>query len=541
MAVKSKQPRFEDNQAVFGSVLNWMRIAEIQAVPYAADSQPRDKWLQSVWRLEPHLAGVINAVTLLDSSRGWELVGGRNQVARYTNVLRGVEGGEGWRNLSRKASLSYWTTDMGAVTEVGREGRNGPMRSLFHVDPARCRLTGHPDLPLEYTPATGGMQRWKPGDYFRACSLPSDDEAFRGLGYCAVSRALETVRLLYAVLCHDQEQVAARAPKGILVLHNVSEQQWEQSLEAREARMDGLEWRYYGGVQVLASSGAEQVDVKLVALSQLPANFDAKTFTDLCMYTFALCFGYDPSEFWPVQFGSMGRGTETEVQHRKAAGKGGLDFALAYQEQLQQELPETLHFEFEQRDEQGELVSAALDMAKLGVVKAAYEAGLMQGAPLISREEARSLLAEQGLIPEEWTEADEVVTATDTENADSPEQAQPEPAEEPVPAEAERWLELPAVQRSMALWPDEPVVRFAWPSGRQRVIWQRRGKPRFYPAVRRQEDGVLWEDPDGQFTITEADVQQAIEQGRRMLGDEYASLLTAREITPQEAATLGAS
>ncbi|NIV32859.1 MAG: hypothetical protein GWN58_26455, partial [Anaerolineae bacterium] len=63
-----------------------------------------------------------------------------------------------------------------------------------------------------------------------------------------------------------------------------------------------------------------------------------------------LITGTDASEFWPVQTGALGRGRETEIQHRKAASKGAMEFALAYQEQLQNELPDSLLFEFEQRD-----------------------------------------------------------------------------------------------------------------------------------------------------------------------------------------------
>ena len=360
----SKQPRFDAKQA-FASFLSWLTITEIEAPAYQANSMIRDKWLRSVWRLEPHMAGVVNSVALIDSNRGWELVGGRNQVARYSEMLHQSDGGAGWRMFARRSSLSYWCTDLGAVTEIGRDGKNGPLRAIWHVDSARCRLTGNQATPLAYAPSVGGVQLWGPADFLRVASLPSDDEAFNGLGFCAISRIVETLRILYAVMLHDQEQLAARAPKGLLLLQGVSEEQWNQSLQARSENLDGLERRYYGGVQVLASMGADQVDAKLVALSNLPANFDAKEFTDLAMYTIALAFGYDPSEFWPVQFGSIGRGTETEVQHSKASGKGGMDFALSWQEQLQREFPATLHWEFEQRDDTGELQAETVKQAKL--------------------------------------------------------------------------------------------------------------------------------------------------------------------------------
>lgn len=511
----SRQPRLTGNtDQGFSSVLNFLRIAEIEMPAYVADSRRRDAWTRSVWRLEPHLAGVVNTVVLIDSNRGWELTGGRNQVNRYSNTLHDADGGEGWRTYSRKSSLSYWATDIGMISEVGRDGRGGPLRSIYHVDSARCRLTGNADVPLEYNPAVGGkVQQWPADAYFRVASMPSDDEALRGLGFCAISRCIETLRLLYAVMLHDQEQVAARAPKGLLLLQGISEDQWNSSLQAREANLDSLERVYYGGVQVLATAGMDQVDAKLVALSNLPQNFDAKTFIDLSMYAYALAFGYDPSEFWPVQFGALGRGNEAEMQHRKATGKGGLEFALGMQEQLQLELPPTLLFEFEQRDEAAEVVRAETQIAKTNVVKAMYETGLMQGAPMISREEARQLLAQAGLIPEEWAIGEQDVSATDTDDL-----------------EAERYFDT--VRERPAL--GEPVMRYRWPQNAMRMIYDPRKRTRQVAVVKRQEAEPLYEGSG--FTITEEDVDRAIEKARRRAGEEIAELLVAPTLPEPEAA-----
>lgn len=527
--ILSQQPRFKGGHAAFGTFLRWLQSDEIgQAPPYTADSRKRDAWLRAVWRQEPHLAGVINSVVLIDANRGWTLVGGRNQVARYTDILHDAEAGEGWRTYMRKAALSYWCTDLGCITEVGRDGANGPLRAIYHVDSARCRLTGDIEMPLEYFPASGGMQRWGARDFYRVASTPSDDEAMCGLGFCAVSRCLEVIRLLYAVMMHDQEQVGTRAPRGLLLLQGISEQQWLDSLAVREEEQDSLERRYYGGVQVLASAGMDQIDAKLVGLSQLPVNFDARQFMDLSMYAIALCFGYDPSEFWPVQYGALGRGTETEIQHAKATGKGGLDFALHFQERLQDELPETLHFEFEQRDDQGELLTASLAKAKQDVITAAYQAGLMEGAPLISRDEARSLLVEARLIPQEWTEAEEEVQATDTEDASR---------------STEFWRDRPEIRRMMELMPKEEIVTYTWPDEKFQTIWRPGQRRVFRTAVIKREwdrfdvEGELLHDLEGLFEEAHGEIVEAVEGGGdperalAALGIALASILFTRFLT----------
>jgi hypothetical protein len=236
-----------------------------------------------------------------------------------------------------------------------------------------------------------------------------------------------------------------------LLLQNVSEQQWEDSLAVRDMKLDSLERTYYAGVQVLASLGAESIDAKLIALSQLPAEFDRKTFTDLCLYAYALCFGYDPSEFWPVMFGAIGRGNETFLQAQKGSGKGGMDFPLALQEQLQLEMPETLSFEFERRDDEGDLMEVSVIRAKLDLVTEAYTAGLKEGAPLITVDEARQLMVTAGVIPKEWTQAVEEQTIDDTAAMDR--------------------LSTRQAQTAMERFPTEQIVTVEWPSDQMRVLY----------------------------------------------------------------------
>jgi hypothetical protein len=521
----SRQPRFDKSPAVFGHVLRWLQMTEIEVPAYATDSRARDARLREVWRLEPRLSGVLNSVMLIDANRGWSLVGGRNQVKRYTDILRECEGGDGWRYYVRRAALSYYATDIGAITEVGRDGPGGPMRALFHVDSARCKLSGDRDAPLYYYPSQGGQQPWPRDGFFRVASMPSDDERFHGLGWCAVSRCLEIARLLYAVLCHDQEQLAARAPRGLLLLKGIQQQQWDDAMAQRDAILDSKDYRYYGALTVLAGMGMDEVDAKLVALSQLPVGFDAQKFLDFSMFSYALAFGYDPSEFWPVQFGALGRGRETEMQHLKASGKGGLDFCLSYQERLQRELPESLHFEFEQRDDEGELATIAVQRAKADLVRTLYEAGGIARPALLTPEQTLELLAEMGVVPEEWTPVEEDVEVTDTDDSGVD-------PEEPT-AEAERYLDSPRVQRAMELFPRESIIKATWtPHGlRWRTLWQPRERPRLH-VVRREEGAALYQDDD--VTITEADVERAIDEGRRRVGEEFAALLDAPEWTAPE-------
>lgn len=455
----SRQPRFRDSRRMFNTIVNWIRLADLEEPAYSTDSRKRDKFLSTFWKREPHLAGVVHAVVSIDKNRGWSLVGGRNQVMAFQQVLKNYDG-EGWRYGLSRSAQSFYTTDLGAVIEIGRDGENGPMRGLYHVDSTRCKLTGNINYPLTYYPAQEKEIDFRPQDYFRVTSMPSTDETHYGLGLCAISRALEFAKLMVGVYMHDQEQLGARAPRGLMLLQNISEEQWQQALEMREAELSAIGRKYFNGVMVLASEGVDQVDAKLIALSQLPAGFDMQKTVDLIMFGYALVFGYDPAEFWPVQASVIGRTKESDSQERKATGKGGQNFILDLQEKIQSELPSTLFFEFDQRDSAAELADATLKAQYIELTSLAYEKGLLD------REEARSMLADFGVIDRDWTilQEDEMVTDRTL---------------------VQRLMGQERIVRALERYPQEPIVRFhytpatgktqmqvlSWPGEKHRSFW----------------------------------------------------------------------
>lgn len=464
----SKQPRFEPD-ASSGMTFSlmgtrWLKDMLEHAPPYNSISMERSRWLTRFWSQEPYLSGVINSVTQIDRNRGWSLVGGRNQVMRFSNVLHNwqvVPGKTGWRDGCGAASLSFWTTDIGALIEVGRQFEGGPMAGLFHLDPTRCKLTGKPDEPLLYNPtATGKVGKMSvpflPSDLIRVNSMTNVDEQYNGLGYCALSRAIELAIVMTAVWRHEQEMLFARAPKGLLLLRGIQESAWKNAMMANEADMDAKEREWFGNVAVFASGGTLDIDAKLFMLSNLPTGFDQEKFTNLLIFGYALCFGYDAREFWPVSGGALGTARETEVQHRKATDKGGREFWFGLQEQIQSNLPLTLHFEADERDAEGELVDA-----NLSKVKADALTSLRAALPELSSDQILELAADMGLIPHDWVPTSDESEATDTEADDTTEQSR------------KRCLEWIEVQQAIERFPDEPIVQYHWPEERLQVLYPR--------------------------------------------------------------------
>jgi len=491
--VNSKQPRFKgDYNNFFLAVSDWLKMADIEEPPYATRSMKRDAWLASFWRAEPHLAGVMNSAMLIQQNRGWTITGGRNTVNRAVRVAHSWEvfpTQRGWRPGMGTAALGFYSTDMGAIEEQEREVENGPLKRLIHTDPTRCELTSSFEFPLIYRPSGHGAQKWQQGDFLRVADMTSIQEEYNGLGFCAESRILELAKIMFAIYQHDQEQLLARAPRGILLLENIEEDQWNDALAAREAKLDACELNYYGAVLTLAGGQGDQPKATLVALSQLPENFDQLTFTNLLMYGYALCFGFDAAEFWPVSFSSLGRGSVDQVQHMKATTKGGLAFSLAFQEQFQRALPITVEFMFDQRDDEGELLAAekAAKWAQLAVdLNRAPELG---SPPLLSYDEARSFLVLHGVIPEDWTEQEEESFATDQETSD-----------------LDRW-KGESVDRLLMILPDVPDEARDWVL-RQPIV---RSSQNFVRGQWKPREKVLWNS--GYDALSPREVHQGITMG----------------------------
>jgi hypothetical protein len=441
----SRQPRFKEVSPnnFFTSLFRFVNTDIHDEPDYG--NRERDAWLRRVWKLEPYLAGVLSSVVSIDKNRGWTITGGRNQVRRFVKMLHErfffAPDLSGWRMSFGGCAQAYYTADLGVPIELARLGaRDGPLWELDFMDPSRCYLTGNPELPLRYSSSgRGNIVPFGPDDYFRVVSMPDTDESLFGLGYCAVSRCIELAKIMIGIYQYDNEMLLNRAPRGLLLLKGITEKQWIDAMTARNAKLDGDEKKYYGAVHVLASlDPGVELQAQLVALSQLPAEFDQQTFTDLLMYGYALAFGYDPREFWPVSSGSLGTATETEAQHRKAGGKGGLDFCLGFSEKLNEELPDTVNFEFEERDLDGELANAAVEQAQADVIMTLYD----KGVGIISQEQALIMAADRQLIDPDWTENIEDTTASDTDD------------------DVGRALANERVQRAIWKYPNEPIVQY---------------------------------------------------------------------------------
>jgi hypothetical protein len=496
---KSMQPRFRNEVAFFNSILKMLTTSNFTMPDYCSDARARDNELIKTVKSESLMSGVVASAVSRDKNRGWLLSGPARQVATYSRKLHSVHDGEGWRKFVSLNSEAWYTTNFGYISEIVSRYKNGPSETMYNVDPTKCKLTGGVDPIATYH---GGRKVVKldNNEIIHGNSMPSIQENMKGVGFCAVERALQYLRLMLGINRHQLEKLGVKFPKGIILGKGIELEEWQSAFAEADEDDEEANRLYYEGVLALMTKNHE-ADLRLIPLSEMPDNFTLKDVVDIVMQVYSLAFGFPVGEFWSIQSGSFGRTGEMKEQQQQATAKGELDFALSYQEQLQSHfLPPSLDFQFDQRNDRGDLVKAESDRMISEMILKAYEtggewgykyqstttdedgnvtAGEREDTSVISKDEARELFAVNGiLIPKSWTKADEDTTTSDLQEV------------------RDNLLSRPTLVDVIRQNPKDPIVTYAWnykggfarselsdetrkvldgyyfPTGKVKVLWQ---------------------------------------------------------------------
>lgn len=522
----------------FGSVLR----SKYKAPPkFQADTRELDSFLYEFALTEPHLQGILGQVIAMIRNRGFTLAGGRNQVLRVSSILQnanrreGARFGDGWRNYIGLMAKAFYVSCFGAISEVGRtapfdivhdEVTAPPLAALWSGDPTKFKMRryGSRDYPLRYYPISyhpnnSRVNYWSHADFFRIVANPDGREEFGGVGYSNVAICRELAEIMIAVYQYDKEQLGARAPTGLLLLKNIDQAMWDSAMKSRNEQLSDKEREYYGGVAVLAQMGVDDVDAKLLALSQLPAGFDKAQVIDLLVYLYSMVFKFPPDEFWPVRTGSFQRTAgEVSIGYERATSKGEFEFLNEFQSQLQQELPAAVSLVFDERDNRGRQMAAEVALTWAQVVER------LKGSEIITAEQAMTILAREQLVPVEWTEIVEDSQVDDL-------------GQLRMSRLRDEARSNPRVQRAISMYsrldPSMPIVSLHWPTNRTTTLWESAGeaaRPTVFP-VGEKHRAILYEGDD--FTITDEDVDAAISSATDV--DElFGELLVNEPLTEEE-------
>jgi len=492
----------------------WLQIMadSDEAPPYW--SRKRDEWLRDFVTTPGNdlLVGTISTVLAKVATTGWYLEGPERTANLYRQILlERSDFGGGWSQLCQKAIADYLTQDAGGWIErirMSKRARVGAAIGFVHLDNAQMQIRSDPEYPAQYTNSFDGAEpvTMHQSQVIHLVDNPSPKEKMLNVGFCALSRALTTGRILMDITRYERERLSDLPPAGLLMLNNLSMKQWEDLVtqyDTRQQQRGNQVWR-----QVMIAFGLDPsvpMSAEMFSFSTLPEHFSRREITEIAINSFALAFRIDPREIWPISTGPLGTATETAVQHMKARAKGaGLlltEMERHFNDGLS--LPASLAFKFDYQDSDEDRQAAEIAQMKAEYIRTLSEpfaarGGVVEEAAIITREEARAWLVREGLFDEEdLLTMDDEGRATDTEEA-----------------------------KSLAL-DMGPRVR-AYSNGRTLRL-EKRGRvwpvQKADPIKPRGANEPLPPVP-GNVEITESDIQEALDQWDRLM-PEYAGMLSA--------------
>lgn len=410
----SQQPRLATTQETLPYMLSmWQHTDDIPDW----GNYGRAAKLREFARMEPILAGALSSMVSKACSLDWQVVGGRNRVKRYQELLAEAEDGKGWQSILTRWVQDYLNTDQGGFLELARDGQSGPVAGLYHLDAECMGFTGSVSYPLRYTPKlTNGKLdkrngiKFAPTDFARIADMESPDESKLTLGWCAVSRAVKAARILLALYNYDEEKLADMPMPGLVTVTGLTMDELAAAFALYQAHRDDKKQAIFKGLLWLASQSSplQPIDAKLVSFANLPENFNREETFSLYIYTLALVFGVDAREFWPATQSGATKG-EAEVQAQKAKGKGFGQLLAAVERAINWNvLPDGIEFAFDRRNDDDDLAREIWRAQVYKNIRSLWEPA-STGQGLITTEEARALLVESQAVPD-WLAPDEDIT-----------------------------------------------------------------------------------------------------------------------------------
>lgn len=391
----------------------------------------RDDYLRKFWRTEPMLAGAIYSIEAKIRTLGWALDGPRRQVSRFQTVLAEAEFGSGWQQLIGKVMEDLLTMDRGAFVELLRatKGPEGPVLGLAHLDSARCFLTGDLREPVVYYDVRSGQpHRLAAHQVLHLVSMSSPDEQMRGVGFSATSRVLRAAQIMRDIWVYRREKLSSRPPRGLLAVKGISKRLLDEAIAQSEEQMDNQGLTRFAKIITLAAQDpGVPLELEQIDFASLPDHYDEQTSTTLYAYTLALCLGVDARELWPATASGATK-ADALVQAMKARGKGFGDLLTTIEQRLNWAvLPRSLTFHFDFQDDEEDAQRAELLDRKVRTVVSLYNMTSAGLEGLVTRAEARQLLAAMEVLPQEMLAAEgditPDVTGDEVEQVDTPAEA----------------------------------------------------------------------------------------------------------------------
>lgn len=365
----------------------------------------RDRYLRQFSRTESMVASAIYSMKTRIGTLNYNL-NGPPRVKKFSqellnNPAQGMNG-DNLSSIVQKISDDLDTSDNGAFLELWRAGRadkappkGAPVVGFAHLDSRLCWRSFDPEFPVWYTdPVTGLIRKIHKERVVYSADNVQPIELARGIGFCAVSRALRMVRVFRSMQIFVDEKVSGRFTRALGAISGVSAGQVKKALQNHQDNADSKGYVVYNDIPFLidpSTEGRNDIKILLQDLASIPDGFNFRDDADLYAYILAFCWGVDAREFWPATQSGATKADAT-VQNMKARGRGIGNRIQTVEYMLRAALPETVEFEYDFSDDDQDEAQARIQGMRLNNLSTLQRDGALN--PL----ELRAIAIAEGII-----------------------------------------------------------------------------------------------------------------------------------------------
>lgn len=378
-----KTPSYEVTPAG-GLILSLASIAD-DFPAWGTDPVGLDLKLRTFWPTESYMQSAIYAIATRNAAFSWTLQGSDALVKICREMLI-----ENWVEICYKWNIDYLTQNNGAFIEIIREADSpeSPCIGINHLDSARCRRTGVPEWPVVYTDINGLQHKLAPHQVWAMSDMPSPIETMNGIGMCAVYRILREAERTRDISIHDREKLSGNNPKGLILVNNIGQKQLQDVIKEHKDRQTQQGYVRYTRPAIYASlDPAKPASAQIIDFASMPDGFNKDTELKWYITVLALALGCDFQDLAPLSSGNLGTSTQSQTLHLKSKGKGPAMYMkrFAHMMNFSGILPQTVEFEFDEKDVEDDIQQQNLSNAKATERQAYISSGVK--SPLAVRTE----------------------------------------------------------------------------------------------------------------------------------------------------------
>lgn len=327
----------------------WVRAGELLP-PYWC--RARDIELGRFWHKVDHVSSAFSmfvskfaSIPIKIISRDISIKSWVREADNLTANLNGLSDyGQGWANsFVPRFIMDYLTQDNGAFAQIigdapmvldpvtrrrvkdyskPREGFYG----LTWLDAQYCQRTSNPLYPVIYTDIqTGNRFKLHYSRVMFASSMTSPRTTLNGIGFCALSRLINTAQHLWDISTAEQEELGSRPKRRLIVgKQGITASEIRSAMSGADQQMDNEGLRRYSKSVVIAAStkptSANSIEIDIHDLNQAMRGDDKEKSITLAMFLIALALNIPPRWLWPAT--STGA-TKADAMFQHIAGMGG--------------------------------------------------------------------------------------------------------------------------------------------------------------------------------------------------------------------------